>query len=192
MAGCAANGAANLLFGEENGVLTQGYYVDHSDLNGEQIAVIQAYCDFLVRYEELLYDPEIDDVTATHIGWDNTEYLCEGRDWTPDGQPGRLWLTVREKEYLKVISIINLCGIADDLWNEGKEAPLSQAEIRFRVQLDHPLEGVFVASPDLECSTSEVEYDLIKTERGMAVEFTVPRLAFWDLIYIRLKEGAFI
>ncbi|HBE12719.1 MAG TPA: hypothetical protein DCY74_00970, partial [Clostridiales bacterium] len=164
---------------------------DHSELTTDQLSVVQSYCDFLVRYEELLYDPELKDVTTTHIGGDNTEYRHLQRDWSPDGQPGKLWLTIREKENLKVIQLINLCGISDDLWNTGKENPIAQKKIKFHVQIDYRPEGVFIASPDTDCAVHEVKFNLFRTERGMAIEFLINKVEWWNLIYIKLKRDTF-
>lgn len=183
LAGTASCGAANLLLGENNAVLTQGYYVDHAYLSEEQAFVLRRYADFIVRYEEILYDTQMKDVSFTHIGWDNTEYRCESHLWSPDGQGGKLWLTLHEGEHRKSISVINLYG-CDDVWNLGKNTPELQKDIVFQVQVDEKPQGVFTASPDQSSCMELLPHELIRTQRGWAVRFTLPQIKIWNLIFI--------
>lgn len=184
LAGTASCGAMNLLLGEKNGILTQGYYVDHSRLSEGQADVLRRYADFIVRYEELFFDTKLDDVSFTHIGWDNTEYCCGSHPWSPDGQAGRLWLTLRESGQRKLISVVNLCG-CDNRWNEGKETPVPQENVTFQVQVDTRSLHVWTASPDGVSGMTGVPHDTIRTQRGWAVRFTLPQVKFWSLIYIQ-------
>ena len=62
LAATAANGATNLLLGEKNAVLTQGYYVDHSILEDAHAVLLRHYKDFIESYGELLFDPILEDV----------------------------------------------------------------------------------------------------------------------------------
>ncbi len=188
-AAIASNGATHLLLGEENGVLTQGYYVDHSVMTEHQSKCLRNYYDFLVRYTELLYDKSLKDVSFTHIGWDNTEYRCLTHSWSPDGKIDTLWLTIRENEKFKCISIINLVGCENDAWNQGKNTPVSQKEVAFEVQVDRKIGGVFFASPDWEKRGAQrLDYSLKHTDRGIAAQFTVPYVDFWSMVYILLEE----
>lgn len=191
-AAIASNGASHLLLGEKNAVLTQGYYVNHSVLTERQADRMRRYYDFIVRYLELLYDSEMTDVSFTHIGWDNTEYKCANRAWSPDGRPNTLWLTVRENDGRKLISIVNLFGCGNDEWNQGKDSPVPQTGIQFQVQLDRKIRGIYLASPDGGNGRSlPLPYQMKKTDRGMTAFFTVPRVCCWSLIYIMLENDYF-
>jgi dextranase len=191
-AAIVSNGATHLLLGEKNAVLTQGYYVDHSFLSEQQADRIRKYYDFTVRYQELFYDKTMKDVSTTHIGWDNTEYKCIDRKWSPDGKPDTLWLTIRENDSRKIISIINLLGCGNDEWNEGKNTPIPQTNINFQVQLDRKIEGIYFASPDSENGRSvSLSYHLEQTQRGMAASFIVPKVNCWGVVYILMKTDFF-
>ncbi len=184
-------GGTHLLLGEENAVLTQGYYVDHSILTQAQAALMRRYYDFIIRYMELFYDSALQDVTMTHMGWDNTEYRCLHPNWSACGEADRLWLTIKEKPDLKLISLINLCGSVDALWNKGKAQPETQHDLPFEVQVDLPIDGVFFATPDDEDGSAKaLDYTLKKTSYGLSLCFTVPKVRYWSLVYIRLKEEA--
>jgi len=191
-AAIAANGASHLLLGEKNAVLTQGYYVDHSFLTDKQSFSIRKYYDFLVRYMELLYDNTLQDVSFTHIGWDNTEYTCINKSWSADARPDTLWLTLTENRSYKCIHMINLLGCENDEWNRGKETPTIQHDIQFRVQLDMQIEGIFLASPDVNnCRSEKLNHTIVKTDRGMVAEFSVPSVRYWSMVYIKLSENYF-
>lgn len=143
----------------------------------------------MVRYTELLYDKSLKDVSFTHIGWDNTEYRCLTHSWSPDGKIDTLWLTIRENEKLKCINIINLFGCENDIWNQGKNTPVSQGEVAFEVQVDRAVKGVFFASPDREnCGSQRLDYKLKHTDRGITVQFSAPYVDCWSMVYILLED----
>lgn len=184
-AAITVNGAYHLLLGEENAVLTQGYYVDHSFMEVSTSYKMRSYYDFVIQYMELFYDSELIDVSMTHIGWDNTEYRCFHEQWSVDAQPGKIWITVREKEKRKLISLINLCGNDSNEWNRGKAEPTLQKNIKLQVQIDLPVKGIYFASPDNNYGQAKtIDYAKIPTERGCAIQFEVPYLELWSNIWI--------
>lgn len=187
MAAIVSNGAYHLLLGEENAVLTQGYYSDYSYLTSEQSHKMRHYYDFMIRYMELFYDRSLEDVTMTHIGWDNYEYRCGFANWSSYAEADKIWITVRENAKYKTISLINLCGCKEDYWNQGKEEPELQKELMFTVHVDGEVKGIFAASPDREdASMYPVPYRYRTNEKGKFVEFTVASLAVWEFVVIRL------
>lgn len=184
-AAITVNGAYHLLLGEESGILTQGYYVDYSVIEESAERKLRDYYDFIVQYMELFFDTELSDVTMTHIGWDNTEYKCFHEKWSVDGKADRIWITVREKENRKLISMINLCGNKENEWNIGKDEPKMQKNILLQVQIDKPVRGIYFISPDFyQGRAIELSYDTLKTERGYAVSFEVPDLTYWSNVWI--------
>ena len=190
-AAITANGAYHLLLGEENGVLTQGYYVDYSAITPEVSEKLRGYYDFIVQYMELFYDPELIDVSMTHMGWDNTEYRCLHPNWSVTAEPDSIWLTIREKEYRKVITLINLCGNQESIWNRGKKQPELQNNILLQVQIDYSVKGLYYISPeDQHGKVQSLPYDVIKTDRGWVIEFIVPQLSYWSSVWIDFQDTA--
>lgn len=184
-AAITVNGAYHLLLGEENAVLTQGYYVDHSTMSALTSSKMRRYYDFIVQYMELFYDATLIDVSMTHIGWDNTEYRCFHENWSMDGEAGKVWLTIRENEDRKLISLINLCNTDDNEWNRGKSKPMDQQKIKFQVQIDKPVKRIYYASPDcFHGQPQEINYNNIYTDRGDAIIFEVPSLELWSNVWI--------
>lgn len=188
-AAIASSGAYHLLLGEENGILTQGYYVDHAFLREMQVRRMRNYYDFIVRYMNILYDDTLKDVSMTHIGWDNTEYKCSNKEWSVYGEPDKIWLTIRENRHMKVINLVNLCGCTDDFWNKGKNTPVPQTDIEICVQIDGPVESVFTASPDENMGAfTMLAYTIEKSERGLQIKIRIPRVLVWSMLCIRLSE----
>jgi dextranase len=179
-------GAYNLLFGEENGILTQGYYVDHSKMTVEQTETMRSYYDFMIRYMNLFYDDSMEEVTMTHAGWDNYEYAIEST-WSAYGEPDKISCILRQNATYKTITMINLCGQKEDYWNLGKNAPVRQNNITIRVHVDQKIKAVYLASPDKEGGRSiQLAYAYQNNNRGIFVEFIVPELECWNLIYLVL------
>jgi len=108
LAAVHSNGATPLLFGEQGSVLTQAYYNDYSELSKNELDELSAYQDFTVRYRELFFDSALENISSTHVLGENREYSLQGAPVSFDGQPGTVWVNVRQSEKRKVISLINL------------------------------------------------------------------------------------
>jgi dextranase len=183
-----SNGGYHLLLGEENGVLTQGYYVDYTKANESFMRAIRTYYDFFIRYANVFFDKDLRDVSMTHLQGDNLEYQLENVDCSTYGKTDKVWAIVREKPGLKVISLINLKGNSDDRWNEGKEAPTLTTNIQVKIQLEQKVKHVFIASPDRNMGRAErLDYELVSEEKGQFAAVTIPELLYWDVLVIELE-----
>lgn len=183
-----SNGGYHLLLGEENGVLTQGYYVDYSKAEEAFMRRLRNYYDFLIRYANIFFDKDLRDVSMTHVNGDNLEYQFKDIDYSTWGAPDKVWTIVREKPGIKVISLINLIGNNDDRWNEGKQNPPCMENINIQIQVEENVKEVFLASPDLDMGRPyNITYELIRGEKGQFVEVTLPKLILWDLLVIELE-----
>ena len=97
-------GATHLLMGEEGCALTQGYYPDYTRMQEPLKEQMIKYYDFLIRYMNLFYSEDMQEVSMTHMGWDNYEYQCHF-PWSGDGAAGRIWTIIRQSERAKSISL---------------------------------------------------------------------------------------
>ena len=182
--GIALQGATQLFIGEKNAVVTQGYYADYTMLAENQIIRIRSYEDFFVRYSDLFYDRSMDDVSYTHFGGDNVEYRLD-RPCSPDGDPDRIWVTVRENEKKKLIGLVNLCGVRDDHWNTGKECPVPQRDIVLHVLVDKEPAAVWYVSPDQNSGNpTRLKYDAGLHQYGLEIIVTIPELLCCALVWI--------
>lgn len=182
-AAIVSNGAYHLLMGENKGVLTQGYYSDYTRLSDEQAAVLRRYYDFLIRYMNLFYDPELQNVSMTHMGWDNYEYRCLSHGVSVWGKAGKLWLILREKPERKCLFSVNLCGCEDDLWNKGKPMPAPQRDVCWQIQVDRPVKKICTASPEAP-EARELPFHFIDSDKGRFVRFSIPELALWNVVWL--------
>ena len=186
-AAVVSNGAYHLLLGENKAVLTQGYYSDYTRLSDTEAAILRRYNDFMIRYLKLFYDEDLRNVSMTHMGWDNYEYQCPSHPVSTYGEVDKLWLTIREKESRKCLYFVNLCGCEDDYWNKGKGTPIPQENVRIVVQVDSPVKGVYAASPDEESMQAQaVPYTDVKNEKGAFIEFSIPKIDRWHIVWIDL------
>jgi dextranase len=183
-----ASGATQLFLGEEDAVLTQGYYADHSILTPWQNRRIRDYQDFFVRYQELLFDSELRDVTMTHCCWDNMEYLCD-KPFSAYGEPDKLWLILRESTNTKLVAMVNLCGNSEDYWNRGKEKPKTLYGITFHISVIGSVQNVFYATPDDNGgNTVSLPFSLEETDRGHVIAVTVPTLEIGGLLWFHVNN----
>lgn len=183
-----ANGAYHLLMGEKNGVLTQGYYVDYSTISGSFFETIRKYYDFGVRYENILYDNELRDVSMTHLEGDNTEYKFENLDYSTYGEPDKVWVVVREKPTIKTINFINLTGNQEDFWNKGKTKPRIINDVVVNVSIELKVKNVFIASPDIESGRPQkLKYKVINGERGKVLIIEISELSIWNMLYMEFE-----
>lgn len=188
-AALAANGAFHLLLGGENGVLTQGYYPDHSTLRKAFLPRLRRYYDFLVRYGALLYGPGLRDVSMTHSGGDNREYVFENGAFSPCAQPDRVWTVLREDKTRRVVQLINLTGNAEDYWNAGKKTPAPRRGIGIRVQVPKAPRQVYAASPDGDGQPHPLPFRVEKTDRGLVASLSLPELQIWSMVVLTWEEN---
>lgn len=190
MSAIAAHGATQLWFGEENAALTQGYYADSMRLTDGQERLLRAYDDFFVRYETLLFDDTLKDVSFTHCGWDNQEYVCD-TPYTIDGEGGKLWVIIREDKNRKLIQLINLCGDENSCWNEGRSAPQVQSNVRLHIQIYFPVKKAWMASPDREGGDAQaVPYGIAPDDRADVLSVIVPHVERYSMLYLETKGNA--
>ena len=182
---CGINflGATQLFFGEKNAVLTQGYYSDYTVIKDEDERALRKYDDFFTRYEEIIFDKELVDVSMTHAYGDNHEYSFSGNT-SPNGRAGTLWTIIRESRKRKAIFFINLCG-NDNLWNEGKEEPLLQEKVEVTVQSFGKAQKILYASPDeKEGNVIEPHHEYLRFPEGDAVKILIPKIKYAGMLLI--------
>jgi dextranase len=187
-----ASGGYQILLGEENGILTEGYYVRHAKIRQEFQRVVRSYYDFIVRYANLLYDLRLQDNSMTYVNGINMEFIFENGTFSSYGEPNKIWTMVKEMPGIKTINLINFTGIESDIWNEEKQnKPVTVKDIFVKALIDEPIKGVYIASPDLNGGISEkVQYKYVDIggNRGGYIQFTIPKLEVWNLIYIEVEE----
>ena len=149
----SASGAFHLMYGEEGRALRTGYYLDNALLSSASLASLRKIADLSVRYGDILYDPELVDVSLSHLSGPNAEVVFSNPKVSPKATPGGILSIAREKDGLRTLSFINLSQQDDTKWNGPKNAcvPTEIGVISF--QRRYPDERFFwadVDSPRLE------------------------------------------
>lgn len=178
----AMHGASQLFYGSIHRVLTQGYYPDNSILEEWQEREIRRYQDFFVRFQDIMYDRSMTDVSLTHQDWDNPEYKFSIPS-SASGEGGKVWCHIRENMNRKVIYFVNLLN-NDDLWNEGKNRP-DCISFSAEVLVLKKAERIWLASP--ENGVSDVNYTLKENDKGLVLhcDISLDRVA---MLYIEEEK----
>jgi dextranase len=187
MATIFASGGFHLLLGENRGVLDDPYYPKYRTIENEQFNnKLRTYYDFIVKYEELLFDFDIIDTSMVNTGGINGEYVIKGVEASPKVEADKVWSLVKEKPDFKVINLVNFKGVEDMNWNEPKEKlPTKVENIEVSVLTCNDVKAVYLASPDFEDGkTIRLNFSYVEGDQGNEIRFVVPELYVWDLIYI--------
>ncbi len=186
-AAIAASGGFHLIMGEGDGMLVDAYYPKYRRIRPEFARVMRRYHDFIVRYENLLYDPALEDLSETHTGGINEEYRFEGYPASPKALPDSVWITAKEKPGYKVINLINLAGIEDVFWNRAKANPPQPVyNMVASLLVEEEVAGVYLASPDRHHGRAQkVAYEFVPHARGNLLRFLIDELHYWDLVFIK-------
>jgi len=183
-----SGGGYHLLHGEKNGVLTQGYYVDHSKVSDSFMREIRNYNDFMIRYANHFYDDTYQDISMTHTDGDNLEYTFEGFNYSTYGESGKVWVTIKENREFRTINFINLIGVANDKWNEGKEKPSTTGPFIVRMQIDQEVDTLYYATPDQNMGRPQhLPYSIESGDRGKVLVVEIPVIFIWSLLVVRLN-----
>lgn len=181
-------GAFQLILGEDKGILTQGYYVDYTKLQDKFFLIIRKYYDFIVRYSNIFYDSSLVDVSMTHIGGDNLEYVFGNVSYSSYGEANKVWTIVKENKNFKSISLINLVGNNDDYWNRGKTSPVEINNIEVSIQIDKNVKNAFTASPDANMGKEEMlDFTIVDGIRGRNMVIKIPELYIWRILWIEFE-----
>ncbi len=186
MAVTYSQGAYPLLFGEENGVLSDPYYVNYSKYTDEFFEKIRKYQDFIVKFKELLF-AEMRDISYTFANGINTEVVVKDQRTSSDFEDKTIALKLYENAKFKTIHLINFIDQKNNLWNTGKSKYSVLQDIVVEYLLYGEIDGIYYASPDDDGILKSLDYTYIPHEQGKAVTFTVPTLSIWTMIYIKMK-----
>ncbi|MFA6709588.1 MAG: glycoside hydrolase family 66 protein [Fusobacterium sp.] len=176
-------GATHLFLGEEGCVITQGYYCDYSKLRDFEKDIIKRYQDFFVSYQDIIYDKRLKDVTMTHCGWDNQEYIVEG-NYSLTAEKNHISVNIRANKNKHLISLINLEN-NDNFWNLGKEEPLLSSKLKFKVQVLKSVSKLYLLDPENNSYLPiALDYKQYKGDRSNVIEFEVPPFKLGSIVYI--------
>ncbi len=178
-----ASGGYHIELGEQGGMLADPYFPKYQKMDDELAAVMRRYYDFAVRYENVL-------ALGTRDSTDEgaRRVTIEGVNTDPKRVYKKVWIIARRGRDFEAISLINLMGITSPEWNGLLLAdPTPLDELRVRYQTDQRVQRVWLASPDFASPQATLlDFEPGRDTRGNYIEFTIPRLEYWDLIVLEL------
>ena len=179
-----ASGGSHIEWGDDGRLLDNEYFPNRSLLPRPDLTrALRRDYDFLTAYENLLrggLTPSANAVTLGHV------------PSSTDAAPNAVWTFAKSGNGFHVLHLINLLGEKDMDWRDDHAdhpAPTSQIGIVVKYYGDLGTIGeVRWASPDrATVVSSPLAWTQGVDDRGKYVRFTVPRLEYWDMIFIRVK-----
>ncbi|MCR5279851.1 MAG: glycoside hydrolase family 66 protein [Lachnospiraceae bacterium] len=181
-----AAGGTQLVLGENRGILRDSYYVNYAVADERYDKTVRNYCDFLVRYADLLYNDQGKDITRTASGGINEDICFDaGHVRVSDNAESQtVWAIIRNSESRISVNLINLTGNSSD-WNKPKNEPVEVSDIEITFRLDSEIKGIYVSSPDKESIAPIVlEYSCEKTGQGRIYRAKIDQISYWSVIWI--------
>ena len=200
MATAFSHGASHLLLGETGNVLTDPYYPRNHELRPESLDRFARWYDFAVRYGELLFDPDAQDVTESFTGGINEDIVfgsagIDGVEFSTKAMQGKIWTRVVRTPLGLVIHLINLVGQAETAWDVGKADSVPQREVTIKlsmVGLEAALYFASVDAPDLvglRSSGMSAARQQNSLSAGQAsASFSLPEFGEWAVLYLPTGE----
>lgn len=177
-----AAGAAHLELGDGDGMLSNEYFPNQRLVMSDTLrAAMRDYYDFLVAYENLLRD----DATA-----DTSRLTIDGQPTSGDGRPGTIWLLPRRAGGRAVLHLINLTHNRLRLWRDTgaiypAPTPLTGLALKLYTEPADAGATLWYATPDANHGqASMLDYTRGTDAQGSFMRFTLPRLEYWDLLWL--------
>lgn len=176
-----ASGGYHIELGEQGGMLADAYFPKYQKMSDDLAAVMRRYYDFAVRYENVLAlgTQDSTDEAASRV-------TIKGVNTDPRRAYKKVWVITRQGEGFETVSLINLLGITSPEWNGlllADPTPLDGLQVRY--QTEQRVKRVWLASPDFASPQAiTLDFSTGQNDQGRTIEFTVPRLEYWDLVVI--------
>lgn len=151
-------------------------------MTADTAQAVGTHYQFITAYENLLYDA---DIIPSDAGTQNIDIA--GETISGDAQPGTIWYVLKNKDDdYGIIHLINLTAEQDEDWRNITSEPTQKNNLAVKYYLTQykNVNGVYLASPDTGCVSQQLSYTIGNDSNGKYIEFSVPSLKYWDMIYI--------
>ena len=176
-----ASGGSRIELGNGDGMLSNEYFPDdrHKKMDADLQAAVQRMYDYIVAYENLLRDGQ------KPI---EKKVLIRQTPVSTNGRANTIWCFAKSDEAHEIYHFINLIG-TDSEWRDTeqiKKAPVRQENLEVMIYTEFPVKEVCLASPDVaDLSVHVLPFESGLDERGKFISFTLPSLAYWDMVFLR-------
>ena len=178
-----ASGGDHIELGDVNNMLDAPNYLNKNlvmSANLQQAMV--SYYNFMTAYEDLLRGGE----TSSS----NTVDILSGQATSANASAGTIWTFGKSGGGRDVLQFINLLDATSDNWmdtNATQPAPTSQTNVQIKYYYTGTSEpsSVDVASPDsMGGQAQSLQFATGTDSKGSYVTFTLPSLAYWDMVWV--------
>ncbi len=176
-----ASGGARIELGNGSNMLSDEYFPNdgHKKMDDALREDVQRMYDFIVAYENLLRDGQVPVEKTVRI---------EGLPVSDNGKFDTVWYFTKADERNEIYHFINLVGTDSD-WRDTaqtKPAPSYLENLKVKIHTDFPVKEVCLASPDTaDLTVRMLPYETGSDEDGSYLTFTLPALAYWDMVFLR-------
>lgn len=174
-----AVGGSHIELGDGSFLLDKEYFPNHNLVPGPALKdTLRRYYDFQVAYENLLRGESRTDGASIALNVPQSA----------DAAPNAVWAFAKLGGHTHVLHLINLMGEPDNSWQDKDAkypAPTPQSGIVVKYYgVAGAVTSVHWASPDAPNAQSlSLPATIGKDGRGSYIQFTVPSLTYWDMIY---------
>ena len=181
-----AAGASHLELGDGDRMLHTEYFPDNGSvrMSSSLQATMRTYYDFLVGYENLLRDYTITAQNPAAIA---------GLATSTNGRAGTVWLLSKKTLGYNILHCINLLNNSSSAWRDNygtNRFPSTYTQLSLKMYYSGDLAGgkLRYATPDYNSgAATELSYTNGADAVGNYVETTLPRLQYWDMLWLEMK-----
>lgn len=162
-----SSGGSRIELGENTRLLSDPYFPEHESISTSLEMNLRTYCDFVVRYAELI-GPDANDLP----------------EWPIATRQG-VWTIARASQGWLTISLVNLEKVQDSGWDQTHSDPTLLANVKVEISLPGSIVKVWWASPDDGNSHLQpASWSVIED----ALVVNLPKLEYWSILAIELEE----
>ena len=176
-----ASGGARIELGNGSNMLSAEYFPNdgHKKIDDALRKDVERMYDFIVAYENLLRDGQKPADRTVRIG---------DVPVSDNGRYDTVWYFARTDEKHEIYHFINLTGTDSD-WRDTaqtKQAPAYLENLKVKIYTGFPVKEVCLASPDTaDLTVRTLPFETGSDAEGAYLAFTLPALAYWDMVFLR-------
>ncbi len=182
-----ACGASHIELGDGDQMLSNEYFPNQDlQMTDSLRSAIRTYYDFLVGYENLLRG---DTVSADGA----VSATISGVSTSTDSSAGFVWIISKKRPGYNIIHLVNLLNNTSTSWKDANgtySAPPTQTNLPVKMYYTGTIADgcLFYATPDSDFGTaSELSFTTGSDGGGNYINFIVPRLEYWDMIWLEVN-----
>lgn len=182
----SAAGGGHIELGEGLQMLSNEYFPTISVAMSTSLrGAVRDLYDFAVANQNLLQDPTLTpNVRAIQL---------PGISTSTNGGIGTVWTFAKSKPGYDVLHLLNLLSATSNAWRDtNANMPAPSVQTNFPVKYYYgtgTVAGVQVASPDTADGTYQsLTFTSGSDSGGSFIQFTVPRLEYWDMIVVQVSR----